>query len=100
MCQSQATFSMTGTADRKLQQQPVIQLSKLGGEKLPSISSKDSDQQPRTSTPIKSVSLRPPEAESMEVDTPTGQATSQNSRASSATSSAMQGVSASQTHLQ
>ncbi len=91
-CQSQAIPSATGTADCKLQQQPIIQLSKLGGEKLQSISPKDSARQPRTSTPIESVSLQPPETESMEVDTPVVQATSQNSRVSTVTPSATQGV--------
>ncbi len=97
-CRSQATSSETVTADCKLQQQPVIQLPKLGGEKLNSIFSKGSTRQPRTSTPVESAHLRPPENESMEVDTPAVQAASQNSSASVATRSATQGASASQTH--
>ncbi len=62
-------LSETIAANQKLQQQPVIHLPKLGGEKLKSISSMGSARQPRTSTPVESVSLRPPETESMEVDT-------------------------------
>ena len=73
--------SQTSTADLKLRQRPVIQLPKMGEEKLKSISSKGSTRQPRTSTPTESVHSRPPETESMEVDTPAVQATSKESSA-------------------
>ncbi len=94
---SQATSSKTVTADHKLQQQPVIQLPKLGVEKLRSISSKGSARQPRTSTAVEGARLRPSKTESMEADTPAVQATSQNSGASMVTHPATQGASALQT---
>ncbi len=96
-CRSQATSSATVAADRKLQQQPVIHLPKLGGEKLKSISSTGSTRQPRASTPVEGVSSRPPETESMEVVTSAVQATSQHSVESMATHPATQEARASQT---
>ncbi len=96
MCRSQTTPSKTGSADYKLQQLPVIQLPKLGGEVLKGLSSKGSTWQPRTSTPIEGTHSQPAETESMEVDTPAMQATSRDSSASTVAHSAMQRASTSQ----
>ncbi len=47
---SQASSSQTAPADRKLQQKPVIDLSRMGEAELKGISSKGSSQRPRTGT--------------------------------------------------
>ncbi len=52
MCRSQASSSQTAPADRKLQQKPVVDLSRMGEAQLKGISSKGSSQRPRTGTSV------------------------------------------------
>ncbi len=91
-CWLQASSSQTVAADRKLQQKLVVQLPKMGEEKLKSISSMGSARQPRTSTPVEGAHPRSAGVACMEVDAPAVQATSQSSRASTATHSVIQGA--------
>ncbi len=51
-CRSQASSTQTASADKKLKQKPVVDLSRMGEDELKSISSKGSSQQPRTSTQV------------------------------------------------
>ncbi len=49
-CRSQASSTQTASADKKLKQKPVVDLSRMDEEELKSISS--SSQRPRTITPV------------------------------------------------
>ncbi len=81
-CTSQASSTQMAPADKKLKQRPVVDLPRMGEEKLKSISSKGSSQRPRTSTPVKRAPPQVTESEPMEVDTQGVPSTSQGSGAS------------------
>ncbi len=83
-CRSHASSTQTASADKKLKQKPVVDLSRMGEEELKSISSKGSSQQPRTSTPVKRARPQVTESEPMEVDTTEVPSTSHSSRAGAA----------------
>ncbi len=99
-CRSQASFTQTASADKKLKQKPVIDLSRMGEEELKSISSKGSSQRPRTSTPVERARPQVTESEPMEVDTAEVPSTSRSSSAGAAVRHKTHGAGASQVQAQ
>ncbi len=96
-CKSQASSTQTAPADKKLQQRPVIDLSRMGEEELKGISSKGRRQRPRTSTPVERAPPQVAGSEPMDVDHQEVPSTSQASGASAAVRPKDIGVSASHT---
>ncbi len=90
-CRSQVNSSESVAADRKLQEKLVVQLPKMGEEKLKSISSMGSARQLRTSTPVESARPRSAKEEQMKVDTFAVQTTSQSAPAGAVTHPVTQG---------
>ncbi len=84
-CRSQTSSSQTAATDQELQQKLIVKIPKMGEEELKRSSSKGSNRQPRTSTPVKGARPRSAEVERMEVDTPAMQTTSRSSSASATT---------------
>ncbi len=99
-CKSQASSTQMASADKKLKQRPVVDLSRMGEEELKSISSKGSSQRPRTSTPVEHAPPQVTESEPMEVDTQRVPSTSQGSGVSTAVHPKEKGVSASHAQAQ
>ena len=97
-CRSQASSSQTASTDRKLQQRPVVDLSRLGEEELKGISSKGSTQRPRTCTSAERARPKITGIEPMEVDTTAVPSTSHGSSASAAVRPKEKGMGVSQTH--
>ncbi len=99
-CRSQASSTQTASADKKLKQKPVIDLSRMGEEELKGISSRGSSQRPRTSTSVDRARPQVTEAEPMEVDTAEVPSTSRRSSAGAAVHPKVKGASASHTEAQ
>ncbi len=97
-CRSQASSSQTASTDRKLQQRPVVDLSRLGEEELKGISSKGSTQRPRTGASTERARPQVTGIEPMEVDTAAVPSTSRGSSASAAVRPKEKGTGVSQTH--
>ncbi len=83
-CKSQASSTQTASADKILKQRPVVDLSRMGEEEVKGISSKDSSQWPRASTPVERARPLVTESEPMEVDTLEVPSTSRGSGAGTA----------------
>ncbi len=94
-CKSQSSSTQTASADKKLKQRPVVDLSRMGEEELKGISSKGSSQWPRTSTPVERARPQPTESEPVDVDTTVVPSTSQGSGAGVAVRPKEKGASAS-----
>ncbi len=95
-CRSLASSTQTASADKKLKQKPVVDLSRMGEEELRSISSKGSSQRPRTSTPVEGARPQLAETEPMEVDPSEVPSTSHSSGAGAAVCPKTKGANASQ----
>ena len=95
-CRSHASSTQTASADKKLKQKPVVDLSRMGEEELKSISSKGSSQRPRTSTPVERARPQVTESEPMDVDTTEVPSTSYGSSAGAAVRTKTKWASASQ----
>ncbi len=96
-CKSQASSTQTAPADKKLQQRPVVDLSRMGEEELKGISSKGRPQRPRTSRQVERAPPQVAESEPMDVDNQEVSSTSQASGASAAVHPKDRGASASHT---
>ncbi len=83
-CRSQASSSQAAPADRKLQQKPVVDMSRMGEAELKGISSKGSSQRPRTGTSVERARPQVTGSEPMEVDTTEVPSTSRGSSAGAA----------------
>ncbi len=99
-CRSQVSSTQTASADKKLKQKPVVDLSRIGEEELKGISSKGSSQRPRTSTPDDRAHPQVTESEPMEVDTTEVPSASHSSSADTAVRPKTKGASASQIQAQ
>ena len=99
-CRSQASSTQTASADKKVKQKPVIDLSRMGEEELRSISSKGSSQQPRTSTPVECVHPQLAGTELMKVDASEVPSTSHSSSTGATVRPETKVVSASQAQAQ
>ncbi len=99
-CKSQASSTQTASADKKLKQRPVVDLSKMGEEELKSISSKGSSQRLRASMPVERARPQITESEPMDVDTVEVPATSQGSGAGAVVHPKEKGASALHTQAQ
>ncbi len=97
---SQASSTQTVSADKKLKQRPVVDLSRMGEEELKGISSKVSSQWPRTSMPVEHAPPQVTESEPMEEDTQGVPSASQGSGASAAVRPKEKGASASHAQAQ
>ncbi len=95
-CKSQTSSTQMASADKKLKQRPVADLSRMGEEELKGISSKGSSQRPRASTPVERARPQVTESEPMDVDTAEVPSTSYGSSAGVAVRPKTKGASASQ----
>ncbi len=91
---------MTASADQKLKQRPVVDLSRMGEEELQSISSRGSANRPRTTTLVERAPPQVTETVSMEVDSQGVPSTSQGSSAGAAVRPKEKRVSASHAQAQ
>ncbi len=99
-CKSQTSSTQTASADKKLKQMPVVDLSRMGEEELKGISSKGSSQRPRTSTPVERARPQATESEPLDADAVEVPSTSQGSGAGAAVCPKERGASASHAQAQ
>ena len=99
-CKSQASSTQTASANKKLKQRPVVDLSRMGEEELKGIFSKGSSQRPRTSTPAERARPQVTESEPIDMDAAEVLSTSHGSGAGTAVRPKVKGASASHAQAQ